>query len=186
MKHEKSVDGLRAQKGVTLRMKRCQWCKLRPDRGKESMRKFCQTADLFAIGGGTYGLIEVLWRGYTHWSMALLGGALFLLIGAGNRFLPAGTPLLVRGLAGAGVITAAEFAAGCILNLGLGLAVWDYSDMPFQLLGQICLPYSFLWVVLTMVASALHGFICREAWQGEALCCPVLCKKAVASHRRRV
>ena len=94
---------------------------------------------------------------------------LFLLIGAGNRLLPEGTPLLIRGLAGAGVITAAEFAAGCILNLGLGLAVWDYSDMPFQLLGQICLPYSILWAVLAMVASALHGFICREAWQGEAL-----------------
>ena len=91
------------------------------------MRKFCQTVDLFAMGGGTYGLIEVLWRGYTHWSMALLGGVLFLLIGAGNRLLPEGTPLLIRGLAGAGVITAAEFAAGCILNLGLGLAVWDYS-----------------------------------------------------------
>ena len=52
------------------------------------MRKFCQTVDLFAMGGGTYGLIEVLWRGYTHWSMALLGGVLFLLIGAGNRLLP--------------------------------------------------------------------------------------------------
>ena len=99
----------------------------------------------------------------------MLGGVLFLLIGAGNRLLPEGTPLLIRGLAGAGVITAAEFAAGCILNLGLGLAVWDYSDMPFQLLGQICLPYSILWAVLAMVASALHGFICREAWQGEAL-----------------
>ena len=109
------------------------------------MRKFCQTVDLFAMGGGTYGLIEVLWRGYTHWSMALLGGVLFLLIGAGNRLLPEGTPLLIRGLAGAGVITAAEFAAGCILNLGLGLAVWDYSDMPFQLLGQICLPFTLLW-----------------------------------------
>ena len=78
------------------------------------MRKFCQTVDLFAMGGGTYGLIEVLWRGYTHWSMALLGGVLFLLIGAGNRLLPEGTPLLIRGLAGAGVITAAEFAAGSV------------------------------------------------------------------------
>ena len=30
------------------------------------MRKLCETADLFALGGGAYGLIEVLWRGYTH------------------------------------------------------------------------------------------------------------------------
>ena len=132
-------------------------------------RRIAEAAILYTIGSLGYCLLELSWRGYTHWSMALLGGVLFLLIGAGNRLLPEGTPLLIRGLAGAGVITAAEFAAGCILNLGLGLAVWDYSDMPFQLLGQICLPYSILWAVLAMVASALHGCICREAWQGEAL-----------------
>ncbi len=83
------------------------------------------------------------------------------------------------------MITAAEFAAGCILNLGLGLAVWDYSDMPFQLLGQICLPYSILWAVLAMVASALHGFICREAWQ-ERHCLECCTKKRLRAPRKGI
>ena len=87
------------------------------------MRKLCETADLFALGGGAYGLIEVLWRGYTHWTMAALGGALFLLLGTLNNRLPQSTSLFTRGLLGGALITAAELTAGCVLNLGLGLAV---------------------------------------------------------------
>ena len=34
---------------------------------------------------------------------------------------------------GGGLITASELAAGCVLNLGLGLSIWDYSALPFQL-----------------------------------------------------
>ncbi len=37
-----------------------------------------------------------------------------------------------------GIITAVEFAFGCIFNLWLGLNVWDYSDVPYNVLGQIC------------------------------------------------
>ena len=29
---------------------------------------------VFLLGGAGYCLIEVLWRGFTHWSMALAGG----------------------------------------------------------------------------------------------------------------
>ena len=32
---------------------------------------------LFFIGGALYGLIEILWRGYTHPSMPVLGGLCF-------------------------------------------------------------------------------------------------------------
>ena len=63
----------------------------------------------------------------------------------------------LRALLGAIVITTAEFFAGCILNLWLGLGVWDYSDMPMQLFGQICLPYSVLWFLFCIPA----GWLCR-------------------------
>ena len=36
---------------------------------------------LGVIGGVTYMGIETLWRGHTHWSMGLLGGVCFVLIG---------------------------------------------------------------------------------------------------------
>lgn len=138
------------------------------------MRKLCETADLFALGGGAYGLIEVLWRGYTHWTMVVLGGTLFLLLGVLNSRLPQNTSLLLRGLLGGILITATEFAAGCVLNLGLGLAIWDYSSMPFQLLGQVCLPYSFLWVILAMVAALVYNSVHHLAWDGALFRCRLL------------
>lgn len=138
------------------------------------MRKLCETADLFALGGGAYGLIEVLWRGYTHWTMAALGGALFLLLGTLNNRLPQSTSLFTRGLLGGALITTAELAAGCVLNLRLGLAVWDYSAMPLQLWGQVCLPYSLLWVALAMVAALVYNGVHHLAWDGVPFRCRFL------------
>lgn len=123
------------------------------------MKKLCETADLFALGGGAYGLIEVLWRGYTHWTMAALGGILFLGLGALNRALPENVSLLMRGLIGGCIITGAEFAAGCVLNLWLGLAIWDYSNLPLNFMGQICLPFSLLWVLLSVVVVVLDDWL---------------------------
>ena len=54
-------------------------------------------------------------------------------------------PLWQRALLGAGLITGVEFLSGCVLNLWLRWAVWDYSRLPGNLLGQICLPFTLLW-----------------------------------------
>ena len=35
---------------------------------------------VYVTGGLLYGLIELLWRGWTHWSMLLCGGACFALM----------------------------------------------------------------------------------------------------------
>ena len=35
---------------------------------------FGKSVVMFLFGGFGYGLIEVLWRGRTHWSMVLCGG----------------------------------------------------------------------------------------------------------------
>ena len=123
---------------------------------------------IFYLGGMLYMALELAWRGWSHGSMFLLGGCCFWLIGQLDARHPR-WPILLQMLCGTGIIVALELAGGLVLNRWLGLGIWDYSRLPYALLGQICLPYSILWAVLAMVASALHGFICREAWQGEAL-----------------
>ena len=40
---------------------------------------------IFVIFGLAYGLIEILWRGYTHPSMVILGGICGLIIGLLNE-----------------------------------------------------------------------------------------------------
>lgn len=67
-------------------------------------------------------------------------------------------------LIGAIVITTLEFVCGCIVNLWLGWNVWDYSNMPFNLLGQICLPFTVIWFFLSAVAVVLDDWIRHILW----------------------
>ena len=110
--------------------------------------KFYKTAILCLIGGYIYCLIELLWRGYTHWSMFVVGAMLSLPLEKTNEKLGWGPPLWLQMICGGIGITVAELIAGLILNIWLGLNVWDYSDLSFNFLGQICLKYSVLWVFL--------------------------------------
>ena len=118
--------------------------------GKAALRD----AALLAVGGGGYYLAEVLYRGYSHWSMAVCGGVCLLSIYHMNKRMSE-QGLLLRALAGAGLITAVELICGSIVNLALDLKVWDYSHMPFNLLGQICLPFSLLWFAVCIPVCAL-------------------------------
>ena len=108
---------------------------------------------MFALGGTAYGLIEILWRGYTHWSMFLLGGLCFLLMEKLQSHM-AEQPVWKSAVFSALLITPLEFATGCIVNLLLGWQVWDYSTMPLNLLGQISLSFLGLWYLLSI--PALH------------------------------
>lgn len=123
------------------------------------MRRWCKWTFLLTAGGLIYGGIEVLWRGYTHWTMAVLGGICFLICGAVNEYLSWEMPLLLQCLICAVMITAVELAAGMVLNTWLGMAVWDYSRLPANFMGQICLGYSCLWYALSLPAILLDDWI---------------------------
>lgn len=127
-------------------------------------QRVSKAAVLFSIGAFLYAMIEVLWRGYTHWTMAVLGGLLFLLLGGLNNWLRWETPLWKQMLAGAVAVTAAEFLAGLILNVWLGLGIWDYSHMPFNLLGQICPQFFLAWAALSLVGIVLDDYIRYWLW----------------------
>lgn len=114
---------------------------------------------LFVIGGLLYLLIELVFRGHTHWTMFFVGGLCFVLVGAINEVIPWETSFIVQCVIGGVIITAVEFVSGCIINLWLGWAVWDYRDMPFNLLGQICLPFSLLWVLISAIAIVVDDYI---------------------------
>ena len=103
-----------------------------------------------ATGGGLYILIELLWRGRSHISMFLLGSLCFWLIGRMDRNHP--TPVAAQAVLGAAMVTALELVTGLVVNRWLGLNVWDYSNLPMNFLGQICLPYFLLWVPLCTAA----------------------------------
>ena len=108
----------------------------------------------FIGGGSAYGALEVLWRGFTHISMIILGGICFIGLLHVSQYK---LNLLAKSVVGGSMITAAELLAGLLLNVWLNLGVWDYSGERFQILGQICLKYFFLWCGLSFLVFA----VCR-------------------------
>lgn len=118
--------------------------------------KIWRTSVLFYLGGAAYMTLEFLWRGRSHGSMFLLGGACFLLLGALEaRFRR--LSLWIKVILGAAMITALELLTGLAVNRQY--TVWDYRSMPFHFLGQICLPFSLFWMPLSLAGMYLFSAI---------------------------
>lgn len=105
---------------------------------------------IFSIGAIGYGIIEILWRGHTHWSMLTAGGLSFLGLSRIAKFFRSSS-LFVKALIGSVFITLIEFTYGIIFNIILKKNVWDYSDRAFNIGGQICPLFSFFWFVLSFI-----------------------------------
>lgn len=127
---------------------------------KQALKHFT----LFVIGAFIYFEMELNWRYFTnhlpvHWSMAVLGGVMFVLIGGINEWLPWEMSILTQSIIGAVTVTIAELLSGVVLNICLGFNIWDYSHLPFNFLGQICLPFVFVWLVLALIAIIADDFL---------------------------
>lgn len=129
-------------------------------------RILCKHLTLAAVGGLLYVALELIWRGRSHWTMFALGGLCFVALGLINEVLSWDTPLWRQVLIGAAIVTALEFLVGCVVNLWLGWAVWDYSGLPGNILGQICPQYMFLWIPVSLAGIVLDDWL-RYWWWGE-------------------
>ncbi|MBP3856073.1 MAG: hypothetical protein IK990_10745 [Ruminiclostridium sp.] len=112
---------------------------------------------IFLAGGFIYGAIELLYRGHTHPSMFVLGGICLLWVGGFGRFFVNPPPLWVQVLVGGAFITFAEFACGLVYNVWLGMRVWDYSKLPYNIMGQVCPTFFFSWVALSLPAILVEN-----------------------------
>lgn len=114
---------------------------------------------LLIVGGTTYVGIELLWRGYSHWSMFFLGGLCFICCGLLNEILPWDMVLSKQMLIGAIIITTLEFITGCIVNLKLGWNVWDYSNISLNICGQVCPIFFIAWYYVSGLAIILDDWL---------------------------
>lgn len=106
--------------------------------------------------------------------------------------LAAGTLLghwpLLLALAGGGVATAVEYLVGLFYQKVLGVEFWNYSDLPLNVGGKICLPFSAAWGVLSLglvylihpSVSALVGHI--PGWLTPAAAVLLLTDGAVTAY----
>lgn len=119
---------------------------------------FAKNMFLFLLGGFCYGCIEMLYKGNTHISMIIAGGLCFFLIGK-VRDRWENPSLLGQMVVSALIITVVEFVTGLIVNVWMDLFVWDYSALPYNFMGQICLLFSFLWFLLSFLAILFDDLI---------------------------
>lgn len=105
----------------------------------------------FVLGAVLYPALELVWRGRTHPSMALAGGAAMKAL---CRISQKHRPLWQQALLGGLMITGVEYAIGRIFNRRY--QIWDYRKTPLNVLGQICLPFTLAWCALS--AAALSVF----------------------------
>ena len=115
---------------------------------------------LYLIGGFGYGLIELLFRGHTHWTMIAAGGLSFLLIYLIS--VKSAEPLWKKWIMGGAVITTVEFMTGGIVNILLGWNVWSYAHHQLNLMGQISLLFFCLWVLLSVPGMWLCVLLRRK------------------------
>lgn len=122
------------------------------------MKVFLKYLTLFLVGGAFYYALEVLFRGYSFLAMAGCGGLCFIICGVLNE-KDRCMPLVFQMAIAAFGITAIEFVFGLILNVWLDLGMWDYSNMPGNILGQICPQFMVLWFFLSAVGIILDDLI---------------------------
>ena len=113
---------------------------------------------IFIIFGLMYVTIELLYRGHTHYSMFIVGGVCGVLIGLINDNTP-NMPLLPQCVLGAVIITIIELLTGLFLNVYLGLNVWDYSNQPFNFMGQICPQFCIIWCILSILVIRIDDWL---------------------------
>ena len=106
------------------------------------------------FGGGVYIIIEILYRGYSHWSMAIAGGvSFFLLHGLFSKF--SGMHMILKLVACLIIISSVEFLVGYIVNMRFRWNIWDYSNHRYNLYGQVCLRYSLTWALFAIPISLI-------------------------------
>ena len=135
------------------------------------MRKAVLSLLLWTWTGTTYFFVEVVFktlRGRPEtisWTMLALAILLAIPLERFGAELPWDCPLWLQVLICGTAITAAELAAGLVLNICLGMAVWDYSSLPGNLWGQICPQFWALWCLLSLPMIVILDWL-RYAVEG--------------------
>ena len=96
--------------------------------------------------------LELFFRRRSHVSMFAAGGICFLLLG---KIRETDLPEPIKPVAGAGMVTLVEFVTGMLVNRDYH--VWDYRKLPGNFRGQICLPFSLLWIPVSMLGMGIYG-----------------------------
>ena len=122
---------------------------------KQSMKNFI----LFSVGFCSYSIIEFLFRGYTFVTMGIVGGVAFWMIDKINDKISWDMDIIVQGIMGSGIVTFWELLIGLVRLYKNLPPMWDYSNMPLNYKGIICVPFSLIWILVSIVGIFVADYI---------------------------
>ena len=122
---------------------------------------------LGVIGGSIYYFLEIIYRGYSHWSMFLLGGLCMMFFAFQGRADNFSSPLWKQVLRCTIFIASCEFITGMIVNKWFRMGIWDYSKQPLHIWGQICPLFTIFFAALSMLGIPLCGYILYAVFKEE-------------------
>ena len=134
------------------------------------MSRVFKILSIWFIFGMCYFTLEGIYRipkgGFANLIMLFIGGLCGVLIGSINQF-PKFNNMAVWKQAAIGTVLTliVEYASGYVLNIKLGLNIWNYSDMYFNIKGQICLEFALIWFLLMPIAIWLEDYIRFKFWE---------------------
>lgn len=123
------------------------------------MKKLSEYLLLWTLGGCIYYGFEILFRGFSHWTMFVLGGICLVFFAVQGKMVHWEDPLWRQVLRCVVFVTGMEFITGIIVNKWLHMNVWDYSNLPFQIFGQVCLQFAVIFSGLCAVGILLSGYL---------------------------
>lgn len=122
------------------------------------IKLFLKYSMLFSYGGMLYMTLEMLFRQRTAYSMGIVGGLAFIIIGCLNNIIPWSMSLIKQCLIGGiCVITPFEYLFGILVNKDY--SIWDYRLTPLNFQGQICVPFTILWCFVSLIAIILDDYL---------------------------
>lgn len=140
---------------------------------RERIGKWVLSILLWFWAGGVYFFAEVIWKTAQgrpetiSWTMFALAIILAIPMERFGAELPWEMPLIAQAGISALAVIATEFVAGLILNVALGLGIWDYSNMPGNIMGQICPQFALLWFVVSIIGIVLMDWMRYAVGGGE-------------------
>lgn len=128
------------------------------------MRRLNEDIAVCLCGGLIYFYFEILFRGYSHYSMILCGGLCVYFVGYFGSIILDSVKSKIKAmllimLFGSIIITSLEFVTGIIVNVIFDERVWDYSLMKYNVMGQVCIGFSILWAGLSPLCVAIDILI---------------------------
>lgn len=123
------------------------------------MKKLSEYLFFWTLGGSIYYTFEMVFRGFSHWSMFALGGICMVFFAQQGLWMKWEDPLWLQVIRCALFVTAGEFITGIIVNKWMGWNVWDYSDQVFHLFGQICAPFAILFSGMCALGIFMTGYL---------------------------